>query len=157
MIKLYLTNAEGIYDRLDEILRSLLGYAPEIKRTAAGKPFIENNPLYFSVTHSGKRGAIAVADKPVGVDLELFKGELHALVKNSFPEEEQNEITCEREFLAHWTVREAFVKMQGKTLAQTLKSMRYCGGNLYFNGELQAVEIFTHALDNGIITVCAQK
>ncbi|MDE6356483.1 MAG: 4'-phosphopantetheinyl transferase superfamily protein [Clostridia bacterium] len=157
MIKLFLTSAEGIYDRLNEILRDMLGYTPEIKRTAAGKPFIGGNPLYFSVTHSGRRGAIAIAEKPVGVDLELFKGELHALVKNSFPKEEQDEITCERDFLRHWTVREAFVKMHGKTLAETLKNLQYCGANLYFNGELQAVEIFTHALDNGILTVCTEK
>ncbi len=157
MIKLYITPVEGIYDRLDEILLSVLGYKPEIKRTAAGKPFIEGNPLFFSITHSGKRGAIVISDKPAGVDLELFKNNPHEIIKNSFAEKEQYEITCESDFLKHWTVREAFVKMHGKTLAETLKSMEYIGGKLYFCGKLQDIEIFTHVLDYGVITVCAEK
>jgi len=157
MIKLFLTPAEGIYDRLDEILQGILGYTPEILRTEAGKPFIEGNPLFFSITHSGKRGAVAVSEKPVGVDLELFKGDLHEKVKDRFPQAEQDEINCERDFLEHWTVREAFVKMHGKTLAQTLKSLQYSGGNLYFDGKLQDIDIFTHVLGYGILTVCAEK
>lgn len=157
MIKLYMTPAEGIYDRLDEILSGVLGCLPEIERTAAGKPFLEGDPLFFSITHSGRRGAIAISDKPVGVDLELFKGSERGIIKNSFSDAEQAEINGERDFLKHWTVREAFVKMHGKTLAETLKSMEYTGGNLFFDGELQNVEIFTQTLDYGIVTVCAAK
>ena len=59
MNKLFFTKAEGIYDRLDKILRNLLGYSPEILRTENGKPYIGNNPLYFSLSHSGKYGIIA--------------------------------------------------------------------------------------------------
>ena len=56
MNKLYFTKAEGIYDRLDNILRGLLGYPPEILRTENGKPYIEGKPLYFSISHRGKYG-----------------------------------------------------------------------------------------------------
>lgn len=89
MNKLYFTKAEGIYDRLDGILKEFLGFSPQILRTENGKPYIEGNPLYFSLSHSGKHGVIAVCDKPVGVDLELFKNKSHSLMISGFPEEEQ--------------------------------------------------------------------
>ncbi len=37
MNKLYFTKAEGIYDRLDGILKEFLGYSPQILRTENGK------------------------------------------------------------------------------------------------------------------------
>ena len=41
MNKLYFTKAEGIYDRLDGILKEFLGYSPQILRTENGKPYID--------------------------------------------------------------------------------------------------------------------
>lgn len=154
MNKLFFTKAEGIYDRLDKILHGLLGYSPEILRTENGKPYVEGNPLYFSLSHSGKHGVIAVCDKPVGVDLEIFKDKSHNLLISGFPPEEQREIADERQFLLHWTAREAFIKMKGGTLAKDLKSTSYSGGNLYFEGTAQNCVLQQHFTEHGVITVC---
>ena len=157
MNNLYVTKAEGIYDRLDEILIKLTGGSHEILRTENGKPYIRGNPLFFSLSHSGKHGMITVCDRPVGVDLEIYKNKDRLLLIAQFPQEEQSEILTEKDFLIHWTVREAFVKMRGSTLAKDLKSTAYYGGNLYFNGILQNVEIQTHFFDYGVVTVCIEK
>lgn len=154
MNKLYLTSAEDIHERLDEILFSLTGDKQTVLKTAEGKPYIGGNPLFFSLSHSGKKGVIAVSDRPVGVDLELYKDRLHLIISASFTDREQAEIADEDDFLIHWTVREAFIKMRGLTLAQTLKSMEYYGGNLYFNGEKQNCTFQTHRFDFGVATVC---
>lgn len=154
MNKLYFTKAEGIYDRLDGILKDLLGFSPQLLRTENGKPYIDGNPLYFSLSHSGKQGVIAVCDKPVGVDLELFKNKSHSLMISGFPEEEQAEISDERQFLMHWTAREAFIKMKGTTLAKSLKSTSYTGGKIYFEGAEQACAIYQHFTEHGVVTVC---
>lgn len=154
MNRLYLTTAEGIYDRLDNLLFLLTGERQTVLKTAEGKPYIGGNPLFFSLSHSGNKGVIAISDRPVGVDLELYKDRMHLAVTAAFPEEEQTEIISEDDFLTHWTVREAFVKMHGKTLAETLKSMEYYGGNLYFNGEKQDCTFQTHRFGFGVATVC---
>lgn len=157
MNRLYVAKAEGIYDRLDEILIKLTGGSHEILRTENGKPYIDGNPLFFSLSHSGKYGMIAVCDKPVGVDLEIYKNKDRLALSARFSAEEQSEILTERDFLVHWTVREAFVKMRGSTLANDLKSLAYYGGNLYFDGVLQSVELQTHFFDYGVVTVCIEK
>lgn len=154
MNKLFFTKAEGVYDKLDEILRGLLGYSPEILRTENGKPYIEGNPLYFSISHSGKHAIIAVCGKPVGADLEIFKDKSHNLLISRFPSEEQEEITDERQFLLHWTAREAFIKMKGGTLANDLKSTSYSGGKIYYCGAEQVCTLQQHFTEYGVITVC---
>lgn len=157
MNKLYVTKAENAHKRLEEILFKLTGAAPEILRTENGKPYIEGNPLFFSISHSGAHGIIAISDKPVGVDLEIFKGKDRLSFISRFCEEEQLEITSEKDFLFHWTVREAFVKMRGSTLASDLKNTAYYGGNLYFEGNLQDCILQKHVFPFGVVTVCIAK
>lgn len=154
MTKLYFTAADEIYTRLDEILYGLLGSPAKILRTDEGKPYIEGNPLFFSISHSGTRGVIAVSDRPVGVDLEVYSMRPHENVLKSFCADEQAEILTEADFLKHWTVREAYVKMHGKTLAQTLKSLAYTGGKLYLKGVLQPCELQVHVFEHGVVAVC---
>lgn len=155
MNKLYLTKADGIYDSLDRILIELTGEKQTILRTEKGKPYINGNPVYFSISHSKEYGAIAVCDRPVGVDLEVFAGKDRQAVISRLPLCEREEITCENDFLSHWTAREAFIKMTGGTLAEDFKSIAYCGGKMYFDGILQSCELFKYVLDYGIVTVCA--
>ena len=148
MNRLYIIKAETVHQRLDEILFELFGFAPHISRNENGKPYIEGNPLYFSISHSGEHGVIAISEKPVGVDLEIF---------SRFCKEEQLEITSEKDFLLHWTVREAFIKMRGSSLAKDLKNTAYYGGNLYFEGNLQNCCLHQHTLPFGVVTVCIDK
>lgn len=153
MNELYFVKAEEIYERLDEIVFKILGEKREVLRTENGKPYIDGNPLFFSLSHSGSRGVIAVADTPVGVDLELYKKRERTAVLSRFCDEERAEILSEKDFLAHWTVREAFVKKQGETLAKTLKSMAYVGGKLFFDGKPLSVKIDIHSFDAGVVAV----
>ena len=44
-----------------------------ILREEKGKPYIEGNPLYISISHSGDFAAIAIESKPVGIDVEVIK------------------------------------------------------------------------------------
>ncbi len=40
------------------------------KRNGNGKPYFENNEIYFSLSHSGRYVACAVSNMPIGVDLQ---------------------------------------------------------------------------------------
>lgn len=154
MNRLYITKAENVHQRLNKILSGHFGFAPAILRNENGKPYIESNPLYFSISHSGGYGVIAISEKPVGVDLEIFKGKGRLSFISRFCGQEQLEIESEKDFLLHWTVREAFVKMRGSALAKDLKNTAYYGGNLYFEGNLQSCVIQQHTLSFGVVTVC---
>jgi len=157
MIRLFADRTENAESRLEEILTNLTGEKPVILRTENGKPYIEGNPVFFSVTHSGTRLFIATYEKPVGIDLELYKSARHPFTLSRFRKEEQDEICGERDFLVHWTAREAFVKMHGLTLAETFKSMAYYGGNFYLNDEKQSVEIINYFFNYGVCSICVPR
>ncbi|MBE6718409.1 MAG: hypothetical protein E7574_04045 [Ruminococcaceae bacterium] len=95
-----------------------------------GKPYIEGNPFYFSLSHSGDYAVCAISDTPVGIDIELDK-ELSTLVKKRFAEN-----------MLEWTKREAKGKLTG---------------NGFFD-KTEDTFIYSHKETDGyIITVCSDK
>lgn len=119
-------------------LRRLLGaYTDEeaarvpIRLSPSGKPFLaDRSDLHFNLSHCEDRGVVAVARRPVGVDLEKIRNVPEALpiaehlfavsetrALRAFPAEAQSEA-----FLRCWTRKEAFVKGKGEGLLTPLTS-----------------------------------
>ena len=101
-------------------------HCPEILQDEMGKPYFEGNPLYFNVSHSGEYLAIAISKYPVGIDIQEPK-----LIKDGmFRKVVQPEEDCligedrQKDFLRLWTLKESFVKAEGKGLRIALKD--YC-------------------------------
>ena len=157
MITVYFCGA----DELDKYLESVLSRhicAPfEILRTAEGKPYIEGNPVYFSKSHKKTRAAFAISDKPVGIDMEVLTGRERNSILQRFSERERSEISCERDFLNHWTAREAFVKLYGYTLLNTYRRIEFYGGKIYLDGIVQQVKLESYSFENAQITVCLEQ
>lgn len=157
MTEIYLAKADGVYEKLEKILYGITGCRKEILRTENGKPYIEGNAVFFSLSHSGTHAVIALNEKPVGVDLEIFKNKTHPLLISKFSEKEQCEITDERTFLEHWTAKEAFIKMKGGTIAEYLKRLEYADGKIFVDGKEQNCNICAYILDYGIFSVCTEN
>ncbi|QAT42597.1 4'-phosphopantetheinyl transferase family protein [Aminipila luticellarii] len=87
-----------------------------IRRGKQGKPYFENVPVNFSVSHSGSLWVCLVAVFPVGVDIQLCK-ELpyEKLAKRFFTEEEAAYVQQKgaEAFFQVWTRKEAYVKYTG--------------------------------------------
>lgn len=156
MTELYAVPAEGIHDKLKSLLSRHIPAPFEILKTENGKPYIENNPVFFSLSHSGEMGLIAICDRPVGVDLEVEKSRSYLHVLSRFSERERAEISTERDFLLHWTAREAFIKMKGATIAQYLDKLEYFGGEIHLGGKVQPCKITVHILAHGVASVCKE-
>ena len=155
MRELYIC-ADNVHERLNEILNNKLALPFEILKTDNGKPYIEGNPLHFSISHSGDRGLIAISDKPIGVDIEIFKDKLRKSVIERFSAREQAEIADERDFLIHWTAREAYIKLYGLTIAKMWKRVEFFGGNIYVDGQLSSVKIRHYYFTFGIAAICTE-
>lgn len=149
--------AETVYNTLKNAIAPHICGSFDIKRTPNGKPYIEGNPVYFSLSHSGEKAVIAISDSPVGIDCELIGRRTANSVISRFTERERAEINGDiAAFLYNWTAKEAFIKMLGGTLARDLKRLEYFGGKLYLDAIPQdcAVE---HMNDGElIITVCTK-
>lgn len=153
MIEIFLCR-DDVHERLNDLLEERLSAPFEILKTENGKPYIGGNPLYFSLSHSGTRGIIAISDKPIGVDLEVYSESMRLSVFERFSECEQAEIADGRDFLKHWTAREAYVKTYGLTIAETWKRIEFLDGKLYFDGIRQNVIIRTYDFGFGVGAVC---
>ena len=156
MTELFLTENCGVYEKIEKLLKQRLAEPFEIKRNENGKPYIEGNPLFFSLSHSGSLALIAISSAPCGVDMELVCGKSRKVVLNSFSNEERAEIENERDFLKHWVVRESYIKMLGLTLAAKLKNLKYVGGTLYDGGQKTDCSIFTADGENFVYSLCVQ-
>ena len=107
-----------------------------IVRNEQGKPFLENSPLFFSVSHTQNKRFIAVADENIGIDAEWLNREVDYLpIVKKFDGEERREIQSKIDFLYHWTAKESAVKWLGGSIARDLYKLRYIKGTLYY-GEI---------------------
>ena len=160
MLELYFAESATYREKLNEIIFGKLNAPFTIKRTQNGKPYIEGNPLFFSVSHSGDTAVIAISDKPVGVDLEVVRERKYESVLSRFTPRERAEICSFSDFLKHWVVREAYIKLHGDTLAEMLNSLEYTDGVLKDGGKAAscAVQVFDEGdLIYAVCTAASEK
>ena len=81
-----------------------------------GAPRLEQGPC-FSISHCKHAIAVAISEKPVGIDIEHIRTAKPELVARTMNEQEQNVIwsapSPDVAFTRLWTQKEAVLKMQG--------------------------------------------
>lgn len=91
----------------------------------SGQPYLTDFPdLHLSISHSGDRVLCAVADVPVGIDLELPRPVRPGLAARWFDADEQALIARDSStFFDLWMVKEAVLKETGCGLAHGLREV----------------------------------
>jgi len=85
----------------------------DVTFTATGKPYFINSNIHFSLSHSHGLCAVAVADRQVGVDVEIIKSSYPPhLIERSLSENEES--VYDGHFTHLWCRKEALAKMTGK-------------------------------------------
>lgn len=94
-----------------------------IKKRKNGKPYVENENVYFSVSHSGNMVLCGVSDFPIGVDIQEVTDYNRHVAKRFFKQNEQRAISAAENpedkkdmFFRIWTLKEAYAKMTGEGL-----------------------------------------
>lgn len=77
-----------------------------------GKPFLESGP-YFSISHCQSGIAVAIDERPIGIDIESIRHADEELIARTMNEHEQKQIHDNRDFTRFWTQKEAVVKAEG--------------------------------------------
>lgn len=159
MLEIYLTENEKVHTKLLSLLEKKVGGNMKIERSASGKPFIAGNPLYFSLSHSGRFAAIALSDKEIGIDLETYeksaRAEKFKRVLNSFSDREKKDICDFSDFLLNWVCKEAFVKMTSGSIFGELKRLEYFSSRLYFDGKEASTQPYAEKGENFALAICA--
>ncbi len=83
-----------------------------------GKPYLKNHPdIHFNISHSEQCVVCAVADVPIGIDVQKASELNLGVAERVCNEEELTQILTSTdkasEFIKLWTQKEAYVKMLG--------------------------------------------
>lgn len=120
-----------------------------------GKPFIKGCSRHFSLSHSGGRVLCAVAEVPLGADIQKTGGYKPAVVRRFFAPEEQEYIARAEDrdlaFTSVWALKESYIKATGEGLSCPLNSFSVVnGGEIGLPGF--GLDFFT--IDGYCIAVC---
>lgn len=130
MIKLYSRDIEKLPEKAadaeklrHEVGMSLINQAakelcgvdsPTVLRTAEGKPYFNDLPLRFSVSHSHGRVILAVSEREIGADIQFMAQRLTDIAKRYFTKAECDYVGGDlTRFYEIWTKKEAYGKWKG--------------------------------------------
>lgn len=132
-----------------------------------GKPILrEPNGIHFNISHSGNWVVCAVDDTAVGIDVEIIKPIDHRVAERFFSEDEyislinQPEETRLKYFYMIWTLKESYIKMEGKGLSIPLNSftvrIKSNGISVYIENKNQKLHFYQSFLDSDtVLAVCS--
>ena len=91
------------------------------------KPYLANvSDVHFNISHSGNIVVCALSDETVGIDIEMIKPAMLQIAKRFFSAGEYEFIEAKADkslaFYKIWTMKESYVKWEGKGLSTPLKS-----------------------------------
>lgn len=103
-------------------------HPPHFRHAAHGKPLLADFPdLHFNISHCKNAIAVAVCDRPVGVDVESFRLPTQQLLEYTMNEKEILQIRQsshpEQQFALLWTQKEAVVKYLGTGINSSIKDL----------------------------------
>ena len=112
---------EGITDAQDRI-----------RRGENGKPYIDGNPVFFNLSHSGEYVLGITADREAGCDIQKVKTCRGSVVNRFFHSDEKSYIEAaadsaerDRRYTRVWALRESLVKCTGEGLRRDMKSFHF--------------------------------
>ena len=146
------------YLLLQDLLREHYGIEGDLLFTynEYGKPMLkEVSNIYFSISHCKEAIAVAVADRPVGIDVETLRMPSEALAEKVMDKGEKLRFdisdTPEDFFTAIWTAKEAVMKCRGTGIV-----MEELPGILYGIEDEMIIET-TRPYPNIVCTLCVSN
>ena len=94
---------------------------PELTFGEHGKPFLKEYPgLYFSMSHAKSRAVCAIADNPVGVDIQDIRPLSASAAAKFLTDTESGQISAEDStaLCRAWSIKESYSKMTGKGFSE---------------------------------------
>lgn len=100
------------------LIKDLLGESKEITHLPNGAPQIEGEDKFISISHSRKSIAVAISDKPIGIDIEEIDRKQYKLHKRFTTSNEQkwieaNSTPYQKQLISAiiWSTKEAIYKL----------------------------------------------
>lgn len=117
----------------------MTGNSWNICRNQYGKPYLADMPgIHFSISHSGIYWGCAVADQPVGLDLQLrgkkngTDNERHSgrIAERFFHSDEKRYLLNGGDFYGVWAAKESYVKYTGRGIGEGFEKFAVADGEM---------------------------
>lgn len=129
-----------------------------ILRNKNGKPYLQDESLFFSVSHTKDLLFIAVSDKNIGIDVENVYREVNYLpILKKFTQKEQQAILTKHDFLTLWTIKESVIKWLSGSIALDLTKIHYENEKIFYNENPLNVTITKRFLNDFLIAICCES
>ncbi|MBR5438352.1 MAG: 4'-phosphopantetheinyl transferase superfamily protein [Clostridia bacterium] len=168
--KIFFSDKAGKGKKLSLYGRALLGYmlcnnygieSFSYRYERKGKPYLKDENLFFSISHSGCYVLCCVSDKECGCDIEKIKEYNPKIPRRFFTEKEtaalesHNEKECS--FTRIWTLKESVLKKTGDGISGGLDS--YCFADYVDKRSFEAFGccFSCFSLDGYEISVCSSE
>ena len=124
---------------------------PRVLRDERGKPYLDGESVFLSVSHSGRYFVCVLDSVPVGIDIQQERKLKKEIAHRYFTDRENRWIREHGEsgFFKLWTRKEAYCKYLGTGLAEIIK------GTDVLNR--QDVEFMEFQLEKGMYCACCRK
>lgn len=147
------------------LCRELLSEAePEesfiLEEDERNKPYLPGSRLYVSISHSGGYVAAAVADAPVGIDLQELRKISDAVLRRYYSHDERSWINAgepTERAVRLWTMKEAYGKLLGIGIFSGIRfSAGFADGRIITEYDDVSFH-FPDAPEGQCLTVCLAK
>jgi 4'-phosphopantetheinyl transferase len=119
----------------------------DLKYELKDKPYLENKPFQFNISHSENTIMCAFSEKKVGIDVERMKNVDYSKFKLFFTASEllhiQSASNPQQAFFEYWTLKEAVLKFTGEGISANLfafeiekEKVKYFEENYMYETEL---------------------
>lgn len=106
------------------VVRSELGRGVVIDYNEVGAPVVDTPNTHISVAHGGESVAVAIANEPVGVDIEALDRN-YERIKSRFMSPTEETLSAMEAWPAMvWTAKEAIYKLYGKREVDLTEDIR---------------------------------
>jgi 4'-phosphopantetheinyl transferase len=128
-----------------------LADVPRVELAEGGKPYFPDMPqLHFNLSHCTEAAACALANKPVGIDIERPRRANESLLRYVMNSQEQRRIQLspnpELEFSTIWTQKEAPLKLSGRGLTLDLPPLLLDTGHIHFQTHVHSEGRYVYTL-----------
>lgn len=96
------------------LLKQLMGEEPQVAYRSSGAPFLVDQPLYVSITHTKGYAAVILSPSPTGIDIEYRSDRVLRIRSRFMTQEEERGIDPAHEvehLLIHWCAKETLFKL----------------------------------------------
>jgi 4'-phosphopantetheinyl transferase len=91
----------------------------KLQKDSTGKPITDNQSFELSISHSEELVAIAIAQQPIGIDIQRISSKMERIAHKFIPENQLTTILARSKYNletlhVHWGIKEALFKAYGK-------------------------------------------